>query len=132
MTLTSISFIFLFFPLTLLISRLAGRRGRLFVLLLLSLLFSWLAGGRAVFLLIGVTIFTYLIGWGLRLLQGKRAGTLLFVASVAIDLGILFFYKYGSLIIPAEITASAGVIAAAGSTGSGDFHRRSFRRFHDR
>ena len=113
MTLTSIPFIFLFFPLTLLLSRLAGRRGRLFVLLLLSLVFAWLAGGRAVSLLIGVTIFTYLTGRGLRLLHGKHTETLLFIASVVIDLGLLAFYKYGSLFFPAEESASTGTLVAA-------------------
>lgn len=97
MTLTSIRFLFLFLPLAFLVYRIAGSRKRPAVLFFLSLAFAWLAGGRAVILLLAVTAFTYLAGAGLHLLRGKRTGILLLAVSAAADLGLLFFYKYQSI-----------------------------------
>ncbi len=104
MSLTSIRFLFLFFPLTLVLYRLGGRKGRPYILLLLSLLFGWLSGGKGLLVLITVTLFTYAAGFLLEYFRGRRPGTLLFIFFTGIEICLLALYKYG-LYFPSLISS---------------------------
>lgn len=95
MLFSSLEFLYLFLPLTLLLYFVAPPRGRNTVLLILSLLFY--AYGEPVYLLlmVGTIVAAYL--FGLAIVRFPRRATLLLWCAVAFHLGLLGFFKYYGL-----------------------------------
>ncbi len=93
---TSHVFLFAFLPVMLAAYYLCPRRGRNLLLLLESLLFYSLSAAKYLPLLLGLTVFTWLMGLVLRRWQKK---TLLWLA-VAGNLLPLAFFKYGAAQLP--------------------------------
>lgn len=99
MLFSSITFLYYFLPIIILIYMLAPAKLKNMVLLLGSLFFyAW--GEKKLVLMFMGTIF---IGWGLGLLIEKyreeKIGKALFLLSLAIDLGMLGYFKYADFFI---------------------------------
>lgn len=99
MLFSSITFLYYFLPIIILIYMLAPAKLKNMVLLLGSLFFyAW--GEKKLVLMFMGTIF---IGWGLGLLiekyRVKKIGKALFLLSLAIDLGMLGYFKYADFFI---------------------------------
>lgn len=96
MIFSSVTFIFLFLPVTLAVYYLIPDRHlriRNAFLLLASLFFYWFGEPRFVFLMAGALV----LNWGLTLWMDRKTGThrkAAFAAIVAGDLSLLFVYKY--------------------------------------
>lgn len=105
MQFNSIEFIFYFLPLFLAVYYLAPDRWRNGVLFLSSLLFYWMACGNRLWclgLLVGLTLFTYVIGLLLRRTRGKWLLALVLAALAAV---LLFFKCYdGGKLLPAGLS----------------------------
>lgn len=101
MIFSSVTFIFLFLPVTLAVCYLIPDRYlrlRNAFLLLASLFFYWFGEPRFVFLMAG----TLALNWGLVLWMDRNTGALrkaIFIAIVAGDLSMLFLYKYLSFVL---------------------------------
>lgn len=94
-----------FLPLVVVAYYLAPRRIRLVVLLVASYLFyaSW--SPLFLLLVIGLTAFNFL--WGLllgRLRDRSPAGAWLLTLGIAVDLGVLAFYKYSLFLVNSALT----------------------------
>ena len=96
MIFSSVTFIFLFLPVTLAVYYLIPDRHlriRNAFLLLASLFFYWFGEPRFVFLMVGALV----LNWGLSLWMDRKTGAhrkALFIAIVAGELALLFLYKY--------------------------------------
>lgn len=101
MIFSSVTFIFLFLPVTLAVYYLIPDRLlrlRNTFLLLASLFFYWFGEPRFVFLMAGALAFN----WGLTLWMDRKAGTArkaLLIVIVAGDLSLLFLYKYLDFVV---------------------------------
>ncbi|SFB00097.1 MBOAT family O-acyltransferase [Clostridium frigidicarnis] len=100
MVFSSLIFIFIFLPITLAIYYISPRKFRNFVLLCASLVFyGW---GEPVYIVIMVfsTIFDYMNGLFIsKYRKNKPICNAIFLNSVVINLGILFFFKYYGFLI---------------------------------
>ena len=95
MLFSSLEFLYLFLPSALLVYFVAPRRFRNGVLLVLSLLFY--AFGEPIFLLLMVGTVVVNYAFGLWISQSARYARLLLWCAVAVDVGLLLFFKYYGL-----------------------------------
>lgn len=104
MLFSSISFLYLFLPVTILLYFLAGlidKRVQNPVLLLASLLFYAWGEPRYVLIMLAEIIFGYIFGILIEKHQGKAPGKWFLGASLVIDLGLLGYFKYVDFFIVA-------------------------------
>ena len=96
MSFASLAFLYAFLPSTLLLYYLTPRRGRNAVLLLASLVFYGAGQPRALPLLAVTVLTAWGAGLGIARLRLKHRGWArsLLIAALALNLGILFYYKY--------------------------------------
>lgn len=94
MVFSSIVFLFYFLPLFFLVYYLAGKRYKNVVILLGSIFFYAWGAPRFIFVLLGTTIIDFYI---VRLMDGQQTRLrrrLLLCASLLLNLGLLFYFKY--------------------------------------
>ncbi|MGH7211920.1 MAG: hypothetical protein ACREF1_10735, partial [Acetobacteraceae bacterium] len=97
MVFSSIQFIFLFFPLALLLYWLAPRRARNLMLLALSLFFYASGEARHLWLLLALIVVNYLAGHAIEAGRGASRRVALGCA-VGVDLAALGWFKYAGFI----------------------------------
>ena len=108
MTFSSLIFLFLFLPLTLLLYRfITSELGRLILMLVMSLLFAaWGSPTNLVLLLLSI-VFNYgaTLVMDDYLAEGNLLmGRVVFIFAVAVNLGVLCVFKYTSLALPIGIS----------------------------
>lgn len=106
MVFSSILFLFRFLPVFLILYFVVPKRARNLVLFLGSLVFY--AWGEPVYvvLMLFSTLSDYIHGLLIARYRGKRAATCFLISSVAINLGLLGFFKYSGLNLPLPIGIS--------------------------
>lgn len=106
MVFSSILFLFRFLPAFLILYFVVPKRARNLVLFLGSLVFY--AWGEPVYvvLMLFSTLSDYIHGLLIARYRGKRAATCFLISSVAINLGLLGFFKYSGLNLPLPIGIS--------------------------
>ena len=97
MLFSSLEFLYVFLPLTLFLYFLSPRRLKNLTLLLFSLLFYAYGEPIYVFLMIATIAANYLFGRFLCRWSCRRA---LLCAAVALNVGLLFFFKYAGVLFP--------------------------------
>ncbi len=97
MLFSSLEFLYVFLPLTLFLYFLSPRRLKNFTLLLLSLLFYAYGEPIYVFLMIVTIAVNYFFGISLGRWKCRRA---LLILAVAVNVGLLFFFKYAGVVFP--------------------------------
>lgn len=95
MVFSSVSFLFFFLPLLLVVYRIIPRKYRNVVLLAFSLLFYFIGEKWYVFLLVFSCLANYFIG---KKLNGKNKKTLL-VGGIILNVGLLFYFKYTNFFV---------------------------------
>lgn len=98
MLFSSLEFLYVFLPLALLLYFLTPRKWKNLALLLLSLAFY--AYGEPVYVLLMVATIALNYGFG-RLLCRPRGRSVTLAAALTLNLGLLFFFKYAGMLIPA-------------------------------
>lgn len=99
MAFSSIIFLFLFFPLTIALYFLIGKKANNMCLLLASLFFyAWGEGFFIILLLISIGI-NYSAGLMIERTQSRRSSQLTLVAAIALNLILLCYWKYANFII---------------------------------
>ena len=99
MAFSSIIFLFLFFPLTIALYFLIGKKANNIFLLLASLFFyAWGEGFFVILLLISIGI-NYSAGLMLERTQSHRSSQLTLVAAIALNLLLLCYWKYANFIL---------------------------------
>jgi alginate O-acetyltransferase complex protein AlgI len=93
MEFNSPAYLFLFLPLAMLVYHLAGKRARIVVGILASLIFYAWGNLRYLPLILGITVLIYLLAWGLDRFRSGSFSNLLLVAGLASTLGPLVWYK---------------------------------------
>jgi alginate O-acetyltransferase complex protein AlgI len=93
MSLNSPNFLFLFLPLFILIYSLAKNQWKLVVGVVGSLLFYSWGNSQYVSLMIGLTLFAYLVGHGIDRWRGKSASALILWVGIFLVLGLLVLFK---------------------------------------
>lgn len=95
MVFSSTAFLFAFLPVTLLVYYLISRKLKNAFLLIMSLLFYAAGEPKFVFVMAASILANYLLGIALQRAKGRALPRRLFLlAALAVNLGILFFYKY--------------------------------------
>ena len=98
MVFNSVVFLFCFLPLALVLYYIAPGRAKNAVLLVESLLFYCWTGTTFLPLILCLVVFNYI--WGLLLSHAKqKAGSLLLLAAVLVNLGVLVYFKYANFLI---------------------------------
>jgi alginate O-acetyltransferase complex protein AlgI len=69
-------------------------RSRIIYILLFSLYFYYKSSGWYLFILLGSVIVDYVISVNLHTMKGGRARKILFITSIVVNLGLLFYFKY--------------------------------------
>lgn len=94
MVFSSVLFLFYFFPMVLFCYFVVRKELRNVTLLCFSLVFyAWGEPKFIVVLLLSILV-NYLAGIGISFFRGRLGAKLIFIACLAVNLGILFFYKY--------------------------------------
>lgn len=108
MVFSSLTFLFYFLPIALLVYYITPKRGRNLILFLTGLVFY--AWGEPVYVVIMVlsTLIDYIAGRMMDLFKTRNAKTACLVVSVAMNLSLLGIFKYGSFLIQ-NINALLGV-----------------------
>ena len=83
-------FLFIFLPVAILLINLSVGRGHNYAILFFSLIFYYWSSGLAVLLL----VFSIIGNWGIGLLLEKHRRKSMVVAGIALNLGVLGFFKY--------------------------------------
>ena len=99
MPFTEPAFLFYFLPVTLAAYHLAPARLRNLVLTLASFLFYAVGEWTFVGWLLGSTAATYVVARGIDAWRGQRRAALLLALGVAIDLGLLGYFKYAGFAV---------------------------------
>ena len=94
MDITSLSFLFIFLPFSLVIAHLVGNRFIDFVLLILSLIFYSFGSFTYLSLFVGSIILTILLGRTLSKISNIWVKRILLIIGICIHIGILGYYKY--------------------------------------
>ncbi len=97
MLFSSFEFLYLFLPLTVGIYFVLRGRARNYVLLVASLVFYGIAQPRLLPLMVGVSLFDYLAGllvWRAGMSGRERLSRALTVGAVALNIAVLFIFKY--------------------------------------
>ena len=114
MTFTTVRFLFLFLPFALAAAYLFGGRGRLFVLLLASLLFGALAGGRGFWFIIGNAALTWAAGLLLQKARTDAAAKRLLALFVIAEAALLLYFKLRAWPALTDSTGMAAVVMPLG------------------
>ncbi|MEG1427022.1 MAG: MBOAT family O-acyltransferase [Oscillospiraceae bacterium] len=96
MLFSSVSFLYWFLPLAILVYFLIPKKGRNSVLLLFSLFFYFYGEPKYLFLMVGSTLSTYLFGLWIDKAKRKRLPLIL---SLSLSIGLLLFFKYADFFI---------------------------------
>lgn len=100
MVFSSLIFIFLFLPITILTYYICPRNLKNFVLLIASLIFYGWGEPIYIFLMIVSTIFSYITGLIINKFRHcKRISLAVFMLSIIVNLGILCFFKYYGFLV---------------------------------
>ncbi|MDE6362906.1 MAG: MBOAT family protein [Lachnospiraceae bacterium] len=96
MLFSSITFLYLFLPFTILLYFFVPQKGRNFVLLVMSLLFY--AWGEPVYVLLMLVqiVISYVLLWFVDRFRGRGAARIFYILSVLLPFGALFYFKYFS------------------------------------
>lgn len=94
MVFSSIEFLYLFLPITLLCYFIAPKKIKNVVLLFFSLLFYWWGEPKYTILMLFTITFCYVAGRLVENKNGTRAGKAILFISVAVPLGLLAIFKY--------------------------------------
>lgn len=99
MNFTSITFIYYFLPMVILIYFLTPKKLKNVILLFSSLLFYWYGEQHAFFLLIFLCVWNYLIGKYIESQKESKRRKYLLIGGLIADFGFLFYYKYFNFFI---------------------------------
>ena len=99
MVFSSLTFLFVFLPLTIFCYFLAGSRGKNFILLTASLLFYAWGEAFYVFLMLGSIAFNYTVGLLLNKAGSKKTRQRILAFGVAINILSLGFFKYTNWLV---------------------------------
>ena len=99
MVFSSIEFLYVFLPVTLLCYLIAPRKAKNVVLLFFSLLFYWWGEPKYTILMPFTITFCYAAGRLIENKKGTRAGKAMLTVSVAVPLGLLAVFKYADFFI---------------------------------
>ncbi|MBQ4348828.1 MAG: MBOAT family protein [Clostridia bacterium] len=99
MVFSSIEFLYVFLPVTLLCYLIAPRKAKNVVLLFFSLLFYWWGEPKYTILMLFTITFCYAAGRLIENKKGTRAGKAMLTVSVAVPLGLLAVFKYADFFI---------------------------------
>ena len=100
MVFSSLEFLFLFLPATLIVYFVTPLRARNLALLAVSLIFYGWGGIEYVPLMVGVILIDYVCGLLIGVFSGRPAlRRTVLIAAVAANLAVLGFYKYADFII---------------------------------
>ncbi|MCR5337116.1 MAG: MBOAT family protein [Lachnospiraceae bacterium] len=91
MVFSSVYFIFLFFPIVLLLYRVVPEKAKNVFLLLVSLVFYAYGEPKFVFVLMGSVVINYLLA---RLIYNAKRKKIYLVIAIFLNVGLLFFFKY--------------------------------------
>lgn len=94
MLFSSITFLYLFLPFTILLYFLVPQRARNFILLVMSLLFYAWGEPTYVFLMLGQIVVSYVLLWFVDRFRGRRAAGIFYILSVLLPFAALFYFKY--------------------------------------
>ncbi|MBQ7296330.1 MAG: MBOAT family protein [Clostridia bacterium] len=99
MVFSSIEFLYVFLPVTLLCYLIAPRKAKNVVLLFFSLLFYWWGEPKYTILMLFTITFCYAAGRLVENKHGTRVGKAILTSSVAVPLGLLAIFKYADFFI---------------------------------
>ncbi len=100
MLFSSLEFLYLFMPVTLIIYFLSPVRWRNLALLLVSLVFYGWGEPTYVFLMVFTIILDYILGWLIDIhLDNRRRARAILILTIIINLAILGFFKYAGFIV---------------------------------
>lgn len=94
MVFSSITFLYYFLPLVFLFYFIAPKKYKNIILLISSLLFYFYGEPRYIIVLIFSCIFNYWIGKKIEKNLKKKSAKLLFIFSLIVNFGLLFYFKY--------------------------------------
>lgn len=94
MVFSSVSFLYYFLPIVLIVYLLVPNKVKNYVLLLSSIVFYMCGEPRYVLVLIFSCIFNYLTALFISKLENGKKRKLLLILTIVIDFGILFYFKY--------------------------------------
>lgn len=99
MVFSSISFIFYFLPLFLLLYFLVGRKYKNVVILAGSILFYAWGAPRFIFVILGTTVVDFFVVRTMDVAESARKRVALLILSLSINLGLLFYFKYSNFFV---------------------------------
>ncbi len=99
MVFSSIEFLYVFLPVTLLCYLIAPIKAKNIVLLFFSLLFYWWGEPKYTILMLFTITFCYVAGRLIENKKGTRVGKAMLTVSVAVPLGLLAIFKYADFFI---------------------------------
>lgn len=94
MLFSSITFLYVFLPFTILLYFFVPQKGRNFVLLVMSLLFYAWGEPVYVLLMLAQIVISYVLLWFVDRFRGKRAAGIFYILSVLLPFAALFYFKY--------------------------------------
>ena len=94
MLFSSITFLYFFLPLVILLYFFVPQKGRNLVLFAVSILFYAWGEPVYVFLMLAQIVASYVLVWLMDSFRQKRAGRIFFVLSVFLPFAALFYFKY--------------------------------------
>jgi alginate O-acetyltransferase complex protein AlgI len=99
MVFSSISFIFYFLPLFLLLYFLVGQKYKNTVILIGSIFFYAWGAPRFIFVILGTTVVDFYVVRTMDAAESRRKRIALLVLSLSINLGLLFYFKYSNFFV---------------------------------
>ena len=99
MSITNLTFIFAFLPITLIVYYTAKKEAKEYVLLFMSLMFYALGSIEYLFLFLISVVVTVGIGRGINTIQNKSARRILLSVGILYNVGLLAFYKYCNAVL---------------------------------
>lgn len=94
MLFSSITFLYLFLPFTILLYFFVPQKGRNLVLLAMSLLFYAWGEPVYVLLMLAQIVISYVLLWFVDRFRGRRAAGIFYILSVLLPFAALFYFKY--------------------------------------
>lgn len=94
MLFSSITFLYVFLPFTILLYFFVPQKGRNFVLLVMSLLFYAWGEPVYVLLMLAQIVISYVLLWFVDRFRGRRAAGICYILSVLLPFAALFYFKY--------------------------------------
>lgn len=99
MVFSSISFLYYFLPITLIVYFIVPKKGRNLVLLLASLLFYFWGEPKYSLLMLGSALSGYIHGLLIEKAKGTKYAKIPLISSLVVSLGLLIFFKYTDFFI---------------------------------